>query len=45
MDAFNAFNHINYGNPGGNVTQDGTIGGQPGGATARQLQFSARLQF
>ncbi|CAN5505036.1 hypothetical protein BH10ACI4_BH10ACI4_10450 [soil metagenome] len=45
MDAYNAFNHINYGNPSGNVTADGTISGQPGGATPRQLQFSARVQF
>jgi hypothetical protein len=45
MDAYNAFNHINFGNPGGNVSQDGTIGGEPGGAAPRQLQFSLRVQF
>jgi hypothetical protein len=45
MDAFNAFNHINAGNPNGNIESDGTITGQaPGGAT-RQLEFSLRLQF
>ncbi|MHB1700091.1 MAG: TonB-dependent receptor domain-containing protein [Acidobacteriaceae bacterium] len=45
MDAFNAFNHINAANPGGNIESDGTISGQAPGASARQLQFSARLQF
>ncbi|HEY0796904.1 MAG TPA: TonB-dependent receptor [Acidisarcina sp.] len=45
VDAYNAFNHINFGNPGGNVTSSGSIGGEPGGAQPRQLQFSARIQF
>ena len=45
VDGYNAFNHINFGNPGGNVTQDGAIGGEPGGAAPRQLQFSGRIQF
>ncbi len=48
VDAFNGFNHINYGNPGGNVEQDGTISSGPGpnGTTMpRQLQFSFRVQF
>ncbi len=48
MDAYNAFNHINYGTPNGT---DGTIGGGPfpaglGGTTnPRQLQFTAHVQF
>ena len=48
MDAFNAFNHINYGNPGGSVDSGGTIGSGPGPngtANPRQLQFTAHLQF
>ena len=53
MDAFNGFNHINPGNPGGNIESDGTIGGiAPGcqnGISAdcapRQLEFSLRVQF
>lgn len=47
-DAFNAFNHINFGNPGGNVQSAGTIGGGPypgGSSNPRQLQFTARVQF
>lgn len=49
-DAFNAFNHINFGLPGGNVEQTGAgnISSGPGvnGSTnPRQLQFSARVQF
>ncbi len=47
-DAFNGFNHINYGNPNGNVEQDGSITQGPGvnGSTnPRQMQFSARFQF
>jgi len=50
-DAFNAFNHINYGLPGGNINGSstaGSIGSGPGvnGTTnPRQLQFSARVQF
>ena len=49
MDAFNAFNHINYGTPNGTV--DSTNAGQvtggpyPNGANPRQLQFTARVQF
>lgn len=48
-DGFNAFNHINWGNPNGNVDQGGSIGSGPyppgtTGAT-RQLQFSGRIQF
>lgn len=45
MDAFNAFNHINPGNPGGNIESTGTISGQAPGGTARQLEFSLRVQF
>ncbi len=53
MDAFNAFNHINFGNPNGTIDSSsaGSIGGGPfpagiGGTTnPRQLQFTAHLQF
>jgi hypothetical protein len=51
MDAFNAFNHITAGNPGGNIESVGTIGGEGGGCGAgndcgpRQLEFSVRVQF
>jgi hypothetical protein len=53
MDAFNAFNHINLGNPNGTIDSSsaGSIGGGPfpagiGGTTnPRQLQFTAHLQF
>ncbi len=48
VDAFNALNHINFGNPGGNVEQDGSIGCGvlPNCSSGpRQLQFSLRAQF
>jgi hypothetical protein len=55
MDAFNAFNHINLGNPNGQidaaVNSAGSIGGGPfpaglGGTTnPRQLQFTLHFQF
>ncbi len=48
VDAYNAFNHINFGNPGSNIASGGSIGGGPGlgGYTnPRQLQFSGRFQF
>jgi hypothetical protein len=51
MDAFNAFNHITAGNPGGGIESGGTIGGEGGGCGAgndcgpRQLEFSLRVQF
>ena len=47
-DAFNAFNHINFGLPNGNIESGGNItsGPGPGGTTnPRQLQFTARLEF
>ena len=49
VDGFNAFNHINWGTPNGNVDQGGSIssGPYPPGTTGatRQLQFSGRIQF
>ncbi len=47
-DAFNAFNHINFGLPSGNIQSVGNItsGPGPGGTTnPRQMQFTARVQF
>ena len=52
MDAYNVFNHINAGNPGGSIEQAGSIGGQAQGCNQtgascgpRQLEFSLRVQF
>jgi hypothetical protein len=53
MDAYNAFNHINFGNPNGTIDSGsaGSIGGGPfpqstGGTTnPRQLQFTLHLAF
>jgi len=46
VDAFNAFNHINAGNPNnGDIFNDGPISGQAPGANTRQLEFSFRVQF
>jgi hypothetical protein len=50
VDAFNGFNHINFGTPDGDVQDGGTIGSGPGpGGTQlpspRQLQFSLRGTF
>jgi hypothetical protein len=51
MDAFNTFNHINLGNPNGNVENGGLITGGPyptstGGTTnPRQLQFTLHFAF
>ena len=51
IDAFNAFNHITAGNPGGNVESVGSIGGEGGGCGQgndcgpRQLEFSLHIQF
>jgi len=47
-DAYNAFNHINFGNPGGNIENKGSITSGPfpdGGVNPRQLQFTARIEF
>ena len=48
MDAFNLFNHINYGTPSGNIQSPGSISsgaGKDGSANPRQLQFAVRFQF
>jgi hypothetical protein len=47
MDAYNAFNHMSLGNPGGSIDNgDQNIGGLFGSQfPTRQLQFSVRLQF
>ncbi|WP_109488801.1 TonB-dependent receptor [Occallatibacter savannae] len=51
VDAFNVFNHINPGNPSGNIESNGTIGGEangcfPSGACGpRQLELSLRVDF
>jgi hypothetical protein len=45
MDAFNAFNHINPGNPGGSIESEGTISSLAPGSQTRQLEFSLRVQF
>jgi outer membrane receptor protein involved in Fe transport len=53
MDAFNVFNHINPGNPGGNIESAGTITGIAAGCQSgvgsdcapRQLEFMLRVQF
>ncbi|WP_263382563.1 TonB-dependent receptor [Granulicella arctica] len=47
-DGYNAFNHINWGTPNGNIDQGGSIssGAYPNNTSnPRQLQFSGRLQF
>ena len=47
-DGFNAFNHINFGNPNGNIQNGGAIGSGPfpnSSSNPRQLQFSGRIQF
>jgi len=46
VDAFNAFNHINAGNPNnGDIFGSGPIQAQSAGAQTRQLEFSLRVQF
>ncbi len=50
VDAFNVFNHINAGNPSGNVESTGTISGEASGCVGetcgpRQMEFSLRVQF
>ena len=47
-DGFNAFNHINFANPGSSIDGAGNISNGPfpnGSANPRQMQFSARFQF
>ncbi len=47
-DGFNAFNHINFATPNGNIQQGGTINNGPfpnNSSNPRQLQFSGRIQF
>ncbi len=47
-DGFNAFNHINWGTPNGNIENGGGISSGPfpnSSSNPRQLQFSARVQF
>jgi hypothetical protein len=47
-DAFNGFNHINFGLPSGNIQSAGNITGgtYPGGTSnPRQMQFTGRVQF
>jgi hypothetical protein len=43
-DAFNAFNHVNFDNPNVGVNSGG-YGTITSSQPARQIQFSARLQF
>ena len=45
VDAYNAVNHINPGNPGGNVIGTQYITGEAPGPGPRQIEFSARIQF
>jgi len=50
VDAYNVFNHINPGNPGGNIESQGTISGEAAGCVGstcgpRQMEFSLRIQF
>jgi len=50
VDAYNAFNHINAGNPGGNIESGGGISGEAAGCVGatcgpRQMEFSLRVQF
>jgi hypothetical protein len=50
MDAFNVFNHINPGNPGGGIESVGAITSEANGCVGstcgpRQLEFSLRVQF
>ena len=45
MDAFNAFNHISPGNPGGGIESEGDITGMALPVSQRQLEFSLRVQF
>jgi len=50
-DAYNAFNHINAGNPGGSIQSAGSITGEAAGCVPnsscgpRQIELSLRVQF
>jgi Carboxypeptidase regulatory-like domain/TonB dependent receptor len=44
-DAYNAFNHINPGNPQTNVQSPGTINGEAPGPGPRYLELSLKLTF
>ena len=44
-DAYNAFNHINPGNPQGNVTSAGNITGEAPGPGPRYLELSLKVTF
>ncbi|UWZ85762.1 TonB-dependent receptor [Occallatibacter riparius] len=45
FDAYNAFNHISPGNPGGSIESVGSINGGAPGYSPRQLEFSLRVLF
>jgi hypothetical protein len=45
MDAYNALNHINPGNPGGNIQSVGSITGEAPGPGPRQLAFGLVATF
>ena len=45
FDAYNAFNHISPGNPGGSIESVGSINGGAPGYSPRQLEFSLRILF
>jgi hypothetical protein len=45
FDAYNAVNHINPGNPGGNVIGTQYITGEAPGPGPRQLEFALKVQF
>ena len=46
-DAYNLFNHVNLGNPGGCVdcSNAGVIQSQAPNGAMRQLEFGVRLEF
>ena len=44
-DAYNAFNHLNAGNPQANVQSPGTINGEAPGPGPRYLELSLKLTF
>jgi len=45
MDMINGLNHINPGNPGGNIQSLGSITGEAPGPGPRQLEFSLSMKF